>query len=378
MSIHSAYRRLKVAIYIMLLLLSTASASAETEPQETQIPLFLPSIESGSTNVQSSAQSEIGDHGSTFFLPLISSTQGETNPSTTDAPYEYMIIEGDIQVPPDYFDAVASGVDGTFNARLWPNGIVPFEFNGNVSTANQQRMIAAMADWEAVTNVDFRHCASNNCAGAYIHIQNSTVNNSWVGRRGTEQIINIVSWDRHFTLMHELAHALGFWHEQSRADRNTFIRINLGNIMDLEEDNFAVRPNCGFYFCEYGPYDFDSVMHYWECAFAIDCSSGVSITVLAPNEAWQTRIGQRTHLSDMDELTMSLLYPETNWRFVDRANPGSQTGTFLAPYRAVTTGITNTPNAGTLWVQPGTYSGITTLDKPVTIRAPLGGVTLTR
>ncbi len=295
-------------------------------------------------------------------------------PNPADIPPGYTIIEGDIQIPLAYLSHAPSSVWAT---NFWTNGIIPYEFDANVASANQTAMLQAMNDWEAVANIDFRARAGD---ANYVHIQNSTGNNSAVGMQGGMQIINIFNWDMEFVMAHELGHCLALWHEHTRADRDSFILVNWSNIQTDYRPQFNLNSSAG----HYGPYDFDSVMHYDQCAFSIDCPAGWTcncthtvITVLPPHQAWQTLIGQRNHLSNMDQLTMSFLYPQSDWRFVDSAyTGGTENGTFLTPYKQFPPGFTATPSGGTLWVQPGTYSSVGTYNNAVTIRAALGNVTL--
>ncbi len=299
--------------------------------------------------------------------------QAENTPAAA-VPEGYTVVEGDILVR---LPAPGSFVPAsTFKTtQFWPNGIVYYEFDANVSAGNRTIAISAMSEWEAVANIDFR---ARNAEANYIHIQDSTANNSEVGMIGGKQIINIVSWGTKFRIVHELGHSLGVYHEQSRSDRGNYVTINWANITEGKEGNFEIRDDSS----HYGPYDFDSMMHYAQCDFSIcdTCSPGCrTITVKAPYAAeWQDNIGQRDHLSRMDALTMSFLYPETNWRFLDRNYGGIlEIGTFFFPEKTFPNGVSSTPSGGTLWIQPGTYAAVGTHSKAMTLRAPLGGVTMT-
>jgi hypothetical protein len=324
--------------------------------------------------------------------PTVSLGDDPTTGPKPAVPEGCKLVEGDILVP--------IGDDkttyATYATNLWTNDIIPYEFDANVvpglrGVANPQAaMWLAMDAWEAVANVEFR---PRNGEGNYLHIQNSTANNSWVGMTGGQQVVNIFNWEVTFVMAHELGHALAFWHEQQRTDRDNFVRIELQNVLDPFEFAFQIEGASD----NYGPYDFDSVMHYGSCSFTCcdlaqnSCGNGCSgtnaacrtITVLPPNQAWQDGvapdIGQQTHLSVWDRLVMSFLYRQPDWWFVDRTYTGFfENGTFPEPDKTFARGMSRVPAGGTLWLlNPGDSSGYAAggvWTKAVTIRAPLGAV----
>ncbi|UCE18683.1 MAG: hypothetical protein JSV84_17870 [Gemmatimonadota bacterium] len=82
-------------------------------------------------------------------------------------------------------------------------------------------------------------------------------------------------------------------------------------------------------------------------------------------------------MSDYDKLLMSFLYPQANWRFVERDSGGRlETGVFHYPFRDFTSGAADVPTDGALWVQPGTYPAVGISNKAMTVKTPLGDVIL--
>lgn len=88
---------------------------------------------------------------------------------------------------------------------------------------------------------------------------------SWVGFQGGPQTINL--GDGCLTtsiIQHEVFHALGIFHEQSREDRDKYITIHYENIESGKSHNFDKHVSKTFGI----PYDYSSIMHYPEFAFS--------------------------------------------------------------------------------------------------------------
>src|SRR5215510_10157728 len=102
-----------------------------------------------------------------------------------ELPEGFMLVGGDILVRIGY------DLNSPFSpnpANYWPGGVVPYEFDANVSVPNRAAMLTAMQQWENAANVQF---VVRGAQPDYVHIQNSTGNNSSIGRIGGQQIINI-------------------------------------------------------------------------------------------------------------------------------------------------------------------------------------------
>lgn len=219
---------------------------------------------------------------------------------------EYAVVEGDILIGKvanlQHQGAVITHKVG---GSRWPNGVVPYEISEDLPFMNKLAILQAIDHWQKHTNIEFVELNSKNRFDyrdyiSFIHAEGTTCS-SHVGRQGGKQVINLAPRCNTMNTVHELGHALGMWHEQSRADRNSFVRIVWENIDEDHKYNFDQHLTDGK---DFGEYDYQSIMHYGSLAF----SKNGEKTIIPLVDG--VEIGQRNQLSEKDIAAIKAMYPE--------------------------------------------------------------------
>merc|ERR1719259_213459 len=176
----------------------------------------------------------------------------------------------------------------------WTGAEIPYVIaSGQFSSQVKGLITEVMSEFEQRTCIKF---VPRTIQRAYINIIKGNGCYSSVGSVGRRQTLSLgdgCHWRG--TVIHELMHAAGFFHEQSRADRDDYIRINWDNIKPGMEHNFN-KYDLNTISHLGKPYDLTSVMHYSANAFSrngrptIEVRSGVPVA----------NMGQRNDFSQVD------------------------------------------------------------------------------
>lgn len=232
-------------------------------------------------------------------------------------PRDFVVVDDMLLVPEQYEQRNAPPVSRTqanFGPRslqqwYWDFGVIPYDMAPNFSDAERVRIRAAMDAWQrnapvlfvprttqtghlAVTRDELAGPEASPCFANVGHIFRAMARINLGGTCPSST----------GTILHELGHVLGNWHEHQRFDRDTYVTIDLNNVPGNARGNFT---RTGF--APAGPYDFGSIMHYPANAFALDVSRP-TIIPKAGFEAAGAQMGQRSALSDTDQNMVAALY----------------------------------------------------------------------
>lgn len=105
------------------------------------------------------------------------------------------------------------------------------------------------------------------------------------------------------TIMHEMLHALGFYHQQSSADRDKYVRIAVENIQEGKEHNFEKFDDIIVDNFDQ-EYDYGSVLHYSPYGF----SKNGEMTIVPFKAGAEQIMGQRQQMSDRDINKLNIMY----------------------------------------------------------------------
>nr|QNH72428.1 toxin candidate TRINITY_DN38778_c2_g3_i1 [Pachycerianthus maua] len=215
-----------------------------------------------------------------IFLTFLSTTQISCKPYKS---HKKEVFERDMRLTAEQQDALFSSKKNIkrnviLDQYLWPSTTkdgqhiveVPYQFASNVKSSVKdtfKKVVNAFNRLSCIRLVPRK--GDEDCL--LIESENTDCD-SWVGHVGGEQPVNLgYGCQTVGHGIHEVLHAVGFYHEQSRPDRDDFVKIYWENIQEGFEDEFrkysSNEGRTGSALRKI-PYDTHSIMHYINTAFS--------------------------------------------------------------------------------------------------------------
>ncbi|KAJ3606196.1 hypothetical protein NHX12_025717 [Muraenolepis orangiensis] len=179
---------------------------------------------------------------------------------------------------------------------------IPYILTDSLDLNAKGVILQAMEAYRLKSCVDFKPYE-----GEVSHLSFTKLSGCWsfVGDLKQGQNVSIGSrCDTRAIVEHELLHALGFYHEQSRSDRDDYVHIWWDQVLEGMEHNFAKYED-DFITDQNTPYDYESIMHYRPFSFNKN-KTVPTITTKIP--FFNDLIGQRLDFSALDLVRLNRMY----------------------------------------------------------------------
>ncbi|XP_057310181.1 zinc metalloproteinase nas-6-like [Hydractinia symbiolongicarpus] len=183
--------------------------------------------------------------------------------------------------------------------RKWHQHYIVFK-SGHICSSNIGRQYWSKTGQDVTLG---RHCMQKRKCSIRDHVK--TIRKDSYGFNNLKEyslLLTISTGKKKGVIVHEIMHALGFWHEHTRSDRDKYVEIMWENIAQGEEDDFERQD--GFHTDNMDfKYDYHSVLHYDNYAFSTNRRQTIKAILKD-----RLKLGNTMGLSPGDVLKINKLY----------------------------------------------------------------------
>lgn len=182
----------------------------------------------------------------------------------------------------------------------WPGGKIYYTIASNMGSINVNKINSAISEYNSKTNTQWIYRTNQSNYVEFI-FGSSSGSDGWahIGYQGGKQTVSLDQYISVGSVIHEMGHTVGLYHEHTRKDRDQYVKILWNNIQSGQSYNFNIYSSG----TDIGPFNINSVMMYWPTSYS---KNGQPTITRADNSSFTYN---RTGFTTGDINTINAMYP---------------------------------------------------------------------
>lgn len=209
-------------------------------------------------------------------------------------------FQGDIVLSDKQLAEGSEANKGGAGFSRWPSGKIYYTIASNMGSINVNKINSAISEYNNKTNTQWIYRSNQSNYVEFI-FGSSSGSDGWahIGYQGGKQTVSLDQYISLGSVIHEMGHTVGLYHEHTRKDRDQYVKILWNNIQSGQSYNFNIY-NSG---TDIGPFNINSVMMYWPTSYS---KNGLPTITRADNSNFTYN---RTGFTTGDINTINTMYP---------------------------------------------------------------------